>query len=150
MSLIKWEPFGDLDRFFNNDDLPGFRDMGWDLSADVYEKDGNIIAEMNVPGVDPDKLDVSVEDGYMRVSGSREEKDEKKEKNYYSKQIRYGSFEKTVRLPDHVDAGNATAEYENGKLTVTIPKPSEEKKKDDGICLKLRIPPQARSSRNQR
>lgn len=131
MSLIKWEPFGDLDRFFGDDlsHFPTARDMGWDLSANVYEKDGKVIAEMNVPGIDPENVAVSVEDGFMRVTGSREEKDEKKDKHYYSKEIRYGSFEKVIRLPEHVDANKAEAEYEKGELKVTIPTKDKEEPK---------------------
>jgi len=128
MDLIKWEPFGDMDRFF--EDFPSFPKMekfGWDLAVDVYEKDKNIIAEMNLPGVDPDKIDISVEDNHMRVSGSREESKEEKKKQYYSKEIKRGSFERVVRLPSEVQKAKVKAEYEGGKLTITLPKTATSK-----------------------
>lgn len=123
MSLIKWEPFGDIDRFF--EDFPSFPrqdKFGWDLAVDVYEKDNNVIAEMNLPGIDPDNIDISVEDNYLRVSGSREESKEEKDKQYYSKEIKRGSFERAVRLPDAVEKDKVKAEYDNGELTITLPK----------------------------
>lgn len=120
MAIIKWEPFGGIDRFF--EDLPAFPKQGIDLAIDVYEKDRNVIAEMNLPGIDPDKIDVSVEDNYLRVSGSREESTEEKKRHYYSKEIRRGSFERVVRLPAEVQRDKAVAEYKNGELTITLPK----------------------------
>ena len=127
MSLIKWEPFGGLDRFF--EDLPSelFSRAGFDLAVDVYEEKGNIVARMNLPGVDPEKVEVNVENGYLRISGSREEEKEEKGKHYYSREIRKGSFERAVRLPGDVDEGKAGAEYENGVLTTTLPKRESEK-----------------------
>lgn len=123
MTLIKWEPFGDIERFFG--DFPSFpklEKIGWDLAVDVFEKDNSIIAEMNLPGIDPDKIDISVEDNYLRISGSREDSKEEKKKHYYSKEIRRGSFERLVRLPDAVEKDKVKAEYKNGNLMITLPK----------------------------
>jgi len=80
------------------------------------------VAKMNLPGVDPNKLNVSIEDGLLRVSGSREEEKEKKNKHYYSKEIRSGSFERVISLPQPVQKDKVSAEYEQGVLKVTIPK----------------------------
>jgi len=120
MSLIKWEPFGDIDHFF--EDFPSFSKMDRDLAVDVYEDGTNVVAQMNLPGVDPDKVDVSVEDNYLHISGSREEEKEEKKKHYYSKEIRRGSFERVVNLPAVVEKDKVTAEYKNGQLKVTMPK----------------------------
>ena len=122
MSLIRWEPFGDIERFFDAEwprlDRRGF---GLDLAVDVYEDKGKVVAEMQLPGVDPAKLDVSVEGDYLKVAGSREEEKEDKGKNYYSKEIRRGSFERVVRLPKPVVADKAEASYEKGVLKVSMP-----------------------------
>lgn len=126
MSLIKWEPFGDFDRFFN--DSMGLsnrlQNMSFDLSIDVYEEGGNVVAEMNLPGVDPEKLDISVEDGYLTIAGSREETKEEndKDKHYYSKEIKRGSFSRMVRLPYDVEKEKVEAEFEQGVLKVVLPK----------------------------
>lgn len=121
MSLIKWEPLGDIDRFFNFD-FPVMPRFGFDFAVDMYEEKGQVIAEMNLPGVDPDKLNLAIEHDILRVTGSREETQETKKKNYYSKEISRGSFERTVRLPGEVEGSRTEAEYKNGVLKVTMPK----------------------------
>ncbi len=131
--LFSWRPFGE--RFFDEDfpvaTLPKF---GWDLAVDIYEKNGNVIAEMNLPGIDPDKIDISVEDGYLTVSGSREEKEESKEEDYYSKEIKRGSFERTVKLSHAVKKDKADASYKDGVLKITIPK---DEKKEGTVKVKV-------------
>jgi len=126
MPIVKWEPFGEFDRFF--DDLPsaGFGNMG-DMAVDLYEDGKNLIAEMNLPGIDAEKVDVSVEGNYLRITGRREEEKEKKAKQFYSKEIRRGSFERALRLPEPVNESKVTAEYQDGMLRVTLPKLEEKK-----------------------
>lgn len=113
-----------MDRFF--DDFPSFPQLhkwgGGDLAMDVYEEGNNVVAEMSLPGIDPEKIEVKVEGNYLRVYGAREETKEDKKKNYYSKEIRRGSFERAVRLPENVDEKNIKAEYKKGELKVVMPK----------------------------
>lgn len=125
MSLIKWEPFGQFDRFFDDFPSTSFAKMSADLAVDVYEKDGKVVAEMNIPGIDPKDIDVSVEDSYLRIAGSHSEEKENKEKHYYAKEIRRGSFERIVALPALVDKKGVDAEYEKGVLRITLPKATE-------------------------
>lgn len=125
MSLIKWEPFDEFDRFFRDlHPLTANRglQMGYDMAVDVYEDGNNVIAEMNVPGLTAADIDVEVEDNYLRVSGKREEVQEKKEKSHYAKEIRRGSFERVLQLPDLVEQDKVEAEYQNGVLKITMPK----------------------------
>src|SRR3989338_9486312 len=114
MALIKWEPFNEIDRFFEN--FPPLAKVGWDLAVDVYEKDNTLVAEMNLPGIDPEKISISVEDGYLRVAGSREESKEEKKKHFYSKEIRRGSFERVVRLPSVVQKDKVRSEEHTSEL----------------------------------
>ncbi len=121
--LIRWDPFGtDLELF--DRDLFQFPTMkvGFDLAADVYEKNGNVIAEMNIPGIVADKFDISVEGDVLRVHGTRDEEQETKDQEYYSKEIKRGSFERVLQLPAQVVADKASAEYKDGVLKVSIPK----------------------------
>ena len=129
MAIIKWSPIGDLDRLLA-DDFPTLRiaKFGEGLAVDLYEEDGKVIAEMHLAGIDPNKIDVSVEENYLRISGAKEEKKEEEKKNYYYKEIQRGAFERTVRLPYRVKGGDAKASYENGILKVVIPKDEEAKK----------------------
>ena len=104
MSVTKWESFGK------------------DLAIDVYEENSNVIAKMNVPGIAKDNIQVSIENGNLHVSGKREEKKEIQEKDYYHKEIKRGSFDRVISLPDDIDASAMTWELSDGVLTVTIPK----------------------------
>lgn len=136
MRLIKWEPFQDMERLFDdNVSLFSFPKLSWDLAVDVYEDKENVIAEMNLPGINPDKVDVSIEGDYLRITGSRDEKEEKKDKNYYHKEIRHGSFERTIRLPVEVKKNGTEAEYKDGVLKITMSKKEEEK----GEKVKIKV-----------
>ncbi len=127
MSLIKWEPFDELDDFF--DDFESFESASDVLATDIYEKGGDVIVEMNIPGVDLNKINVEVEDGYLKVSGAHETSSEEKKKDYYSKEIRRGSFQRIIPLPSRVKEDKVDASYDDGVLKVTLPKIAEEKSK---------------------
>lgn len=134
MSLIKWEPFDDLDRVFRNLSLsPTFKIPDLDLACDVYEDGNNLVAEMNLPGLDGKNIDVEIEDNHLRVSGRREEIKEKKEKSHYNKEIRRGSFERVIALPRTVEQKGVEAEYKDGVLKIVMPK------KEDGGGNKIKV-----------
>lgn len=120
MSLIKWEPFKDIDAVF--DSFPSFMRTGSDLAVDLSEKDDNIIAEMHLPGIDPDKIEISVENDYLCIAGTREETKENVKNQYYSKEIRRGTFERIVHLPSKVKEDEVSAQFKNGELIITLPK----------------------------
>jgi len=115
-----------MDRFFDRDDewlMPVFpRGDFMKPAMNVEETDKEVIAEVEIPGFDPEKIDVTVEDGVLKISGKMEEKKEEKERGYWRKEIRRGSFERAVRLPVAVKEDEAKAAYEKGMLTVTVPK----------------------------
>ena len=130
MAIVRWDPFRSLDRIFEDDfPLNTYKaSVPSDLSVDVYEKGNDVIAEMHLAGMNPENIDVSVEDNYLRVTGCKEEAKEEKDKSYYYKEIQRGSFERTIRLPMNVRDDQAKASYENGVLKVVIPKEDVEKK----------------------
>lgn len=132
MSLIKWTPFvgpsfsDDMDRFFDN----------WPLSQgnfvpaiDVYQDKDNVIVETALAGIDPEKVDISVENDVLTIRGEMEKKSEVEDKDYYRKEIRSGSFYRAVQLPTRVSGDDAEALYEKGVLKITIPKAPEAKPK---------------------
>jgi len=138
MSLIKWEPFENFDRLLQ--DFGGLSTnqnsrVGFDLAADVYEDGNNLVAEMNLPGLKGDDIDVEVEDDHLRINGKREEVQEKKEKSHYAKEIRRGSFERIIHLPSTVDRKGVEASYKEGVLKVTMPK--KEKTEDSKVKVKV-------------
>lgn len=125
MPLVPWRPFSNLDRFFEDEDwflpvLPRWEKIK--PAMDIYEADKEVIAEVNLPGIDPEKIDVSVQDGVLRVSGKMEEKKEEKEKGYWRKEIRKGSFERVATLPVAVKENAIDATYDKGVLKIVMPK----------------------------
>jgi HSP20 family protein len=124
MKITNWEPMSRLDHFFDENLFPYFshtNKIGFDLAVDVYKKGDTVIAKMSLPGVEIDEIDVSIEDNILTISGTREEESEIDQNNYYSKEIRRGSFSRSVSLPKSVDADKAEATYKKGELTITIP-----------------------------
>lgn len=120
-NLIQWKPGGEFDRFMGDSLLPSFPKIGLDLAVDLYEEKGDVIVKMNLPGVDAKELDIEIDGDVLTISGSRQEEHETDEKDYYSKEIRRGSFMRSVSLPASVDAEKAHASYKDGVLSVTIP-----------------------------
>lgn len=140
MAIIPWKPFDELDRFFEDENwlsIPRMRMSMRFPEMDVYEKDNNVVAEINVPGFDPKNFDISVKDGILRVRGNAEEKKEEKNKNYWRKEIRSNSFERAVSLPSSVNEDKIDATYEKGVLKLVIPK-SPEKQQGKKIEVKAK------------
>lgn len=131
MSLIKWTPF--LDPFEEMDKnmgefLPTLRNSQNFMPAiDMYEDKDHVIVETQLAGIDPEKVDISIENDVLSIKGEGEKKSEVDEKNYYRKEIRRGSFYRSIPLPAHVQGNMAKAIAESGVLKITIPKAPEAK-----------------------
>jgi len=136
MAIVKWEPFGEFDRFFDDFGGRSVRSMSRNMAADLYEDGDNLIAEMSISGIDPEKVEVSIEGEYLRVSGTGEEEQEKKDKKFYSKEIYRGSFERTIYLPESVDEGAVEAECKDGLLKIMMPKKGNLKKEKIKVTVK--------------
>jgi HSP20 family protein len=126
MAIIKWEPFDEVDSFFEDFPIQSINKIGLDLAVDLYEENENIIAKMNLPGVNPDKINISVENNMLHVSGAHEEEKEEKKKHYYHKEIKKGSFERVVSLPQVIKNEGVSAEYKHGVLKIILPKTKKE------------------------
>lgn len=131
MPLIPWHS-DEFDRMFGDEwFLPVLRrDAKFEPLLDLSEDEKNLVAEVSLPDADPDKIEVSVEDQMLRIAGSTEEENEEKEKGYWRREIRRGSFERAVRLPVPVDEDKVRARYAKGVLTVTMPKADRARKKN--------------------
>src|SRR5574344_83942 len=118
MSLIKWAPFfsdDEMDKAFG-EFLPAVRgdQFGFTPAVDMYEDQNNIIVETQLAGIDPEKVDISVENNVLCLKGESEKKSEVDDKNYYRKEIRRGAFYRSIALPEKVDSEKATAVNEGG------------------------------------
>ncbi len=143
MALIRYNPYRDIERFFDEwaakfDEL-AFPEISLieEPKMDIYEKNGKLVAEIAMPGVDPKSIDVSVEDNVLRVEAKKEEKVEEKKKNYYRKEIKAGYLKRMVALPVEVVDKKAKATYQNGVLKIEIPKKEEKKKKTKKVPVKV-------------
>lgn len=131
--IIKWTPFPeqfeDMDKLFQ-EFLPVARSgMGFMPAVDVYQDKDTVIVETQLAGIDPEKVDISIENDVLTIKGESEKKSEVEDKNYYRKEIRRGSFYRSVPLPTHVMGDKASAEAKDGVLKVSIPKAPEAKPK---------------------
>lgn len=133
-AIIKWtpffEPYEDMDKMFS-DFMPAVRgnQSGFTPAIDMYEDKDNVIVEAQLSGIDPDKVSIAIENDVLSIKGESEKKSEIDEKNYYRKEIRRGSFYRSVPLPAHVQGDNAKAVAEDGVLKISIPKAPETKPK---------------------
>ena len=101
----------------------------WAIPVDVVEEDGNLLVHASLPGLNPDDIEVSLEDSVLTIKGRTEEDHERHEGGYLLRERRSGSFYRTLRLPETVDADKADPHYENGVLTITMPKVESKKVK---------------------
>jgi len=124
MALISWRPFlKDWEDLFEElGEFPRLPIVIEEPKIDIYEEDNNLVVEMDVAGIDPSKLQVSIKDNVLRAEGGEEKKVEEKKKDYYRKEIRRGYIKKVVSLPIPVDESKAQATCEDGILKIVVPK----------------------------
>ena len=128
MSLIPWSPF--LDTFET------LESANFIPAIDVYEDKDDVIIEASLAGIDPKDVNISVKDDVFILEGTRSKASEVEEKNYYRKEVRTGSFHRSVMLPASVQADKADANFANGILKVILPKEAKAKSKSIKIQVK--------------
>ncbi len=139
--IIKWspffEPFEEMEKIFSDFmPVPRSTQASFVPAIDMYEDRDNIIVETQLAGIDPNKVDVSIENDILTIKGESEKKSEVEDKNYYRKEIRRGNFYRSIQLPTHVLGDKASAVAEDGVLKITIPKAPEAKPKTIKIKTK--------------
>ena len=138
--LMRWNPAREMmslrnefDRLFENFmDLPQFhenRGLDWGLALDVAENDNNYTIKASVPGINPDDIDITLTDNVLTIKGEFKEENTVEEEKCHLRERRSGSFGRSVTLPVSVNADAVEANYDNGVLTLTIPKAEEVKPK---------------------
>ncbi len=97
--------------------------------TDVSETDREVTVVANIPGIDPDKIEIDAGDSSIRLSGKLEKEAEEKGRQFYRYEREYGEFSREVPLPAKVDPDKVSAKAKNGVLTITLPKIEKESRK---------------------
>jgi HSP20 family protein len=145
-SLVRWDPFDDMrglrhrmDRLFG--DFFGPRVLTWEpaelgFALDVYETDDALVVKGALPGVRPDEVDISVTGDVLTIKGETKSEEETKNGSYHRRELRYGAFSRSIPLPTRVNHEKAEATFENGILTISLPKAEEVKPKNIKIAAR--------------
>lgn len=134
-TLVRWEPLrevtsmhAELSRLMNGlFDGNGRQTQSWVPTVDVWETDESLVYAFDLPGIPQDKLTVEVEDGTLTVSATRERTERASESGYRRFERRFGSFTRSVGLPQGVAEDSIAASYTDGVLEVRVPKPEQAK-----------------------
>jgi HSP20 family protein len=147
MAIVKWQPFSELvslrdamDRLFEDSyvrpSLATSFGEGMGTPVDMYQTDKDVVVKASLPGVKPEEVDISITGDVLNIEGEHKEEQEVKEKGYFRKELRYGTFSRSLQLPVAVKTDKADAVFENGVLTLTLPKAEEAKPKQIKVKAK--------------
>ena len=145
-NLIRWEPAREMmtlreamDRLFDDAFTRPFSLSGnnWSIPAvDMYQTDNEVVVKAALPGIKADEVQINVTGEVLTLKGETKQENETKEKAYHIREQRWGAFERSLVLPTEVVADKAKADFENGILTITLPKADEVKPKTINIKTK--------------
>jgi len=147
MAVIKWDPFRDLNMLQDRMNRL-FEDAGrgirrneepasttiWSPAVDIYETDGEIVVQAELPGMDRKDIALHLEDNVLTIRGDRQFKKETKEDNYHRIERSYGRFSRSFSLPTTVDEDKIRADYKDGVLKIALPKKEQAKPKQIQIA----------------
>lgn len=105
-------------------------------AVDVVEKDKAFEITAELPGMEEKNIDIGVSGGMLTIKGEKQEEKEEKKKGYYLSERRFGSFERSFRVPLGVDTDKIAASFKKGVLTVTLPKKPDAQKPEKKISVK--------------
>jgi HSP20 family protein len=139
-SMQTWDPFREMvtlrdamDSLFENALIQpsgGSRGTaGQYLPVDLMEKGDNFVVRVSLPGINPDDLNVTVVENVLTIQGEVRSDEQEKDTRYHVRERRWGAFSRQIALPTSVDANAVQADYNNGVLTLTLPKSEEAKPK---------------------
>lgn len=135
MSLVRWNPFGELERNFDSLNKWPVSNGAWSPRVDILENDDNVVITAEVAGVDKKDVNITLEKGILSISGERKLENEDKKDNYHRMERYYGSFHRHFHLSDNLDGDKVDAKMENGILKVTVAKKPEVKPKQISISV---------------
>jgi HSP20 family protein len=140
MTIVRWEPLrefstlqNEMNRLFNTVfDAPTAGNGGstlrrWMPAMDLVETADSFVLRADLPGLTEDDVKIEFDDGTLTVSGERKSEHEAKGEGYYRVERAFGSFSRSLTLPQGIDPEAVTASFDRGVLEVSIPKPEERK-----------------------
>jgi len=146
--LINTHPFEDIEKVRSEMDslldtfLFGVPQKGdsweeaeWLPAVDVAETKNEVVVKVEAPGMDSKEFDISLSEGTLTISGEKKQEKEEKEANYHLIERRYGTFTRSIPLPQAVESDKISTSYKNGVLTVMFPKSEGTKRKE----IKIKI-----------
>lgn len=132
MSIVKYDPFAPargiqnvFENFFNRNHLADYFGNEFTTSTpsvNVIEKEDHFRIEVAAPGLEKQDFEVNVDKDYLSISAKRENQSETKDETYTRREFNYTTFQRSFRLPDHVNAEQIGANYDKGVLSITLPK----------------------------
>ena len=146
MALIRWEPVRELNtiqsemnRLFNTlFDAPAPANgqaRRWIPAMDLVETVDEFVLRADLPGLTEENVNIEFEDGVLTISGERKSEHEEKKEGFYRVERSYGSFSRSLTLPEGVDPDAVKASFDRGVLEVRIPKPEERKPRKVAISV---------------
>jgi HSP20 family protein len=120
MPLIKWEPFREMNNVKES----------WSPAVDIFETENEVVIKAELPGLQPEDIDIKLENNVLMLKGERRFEKETKNENYHRVELSYGNFTRSFSLPAFVDDSKVHAEYKNGLLRVVLPKKEQAKPKE--------------------
>lgn len=151
MSLLtrfeRWDPFDELNLLRNRMDRlwtrmteeePVLAD--WSPTSDIVESKDEITIKAELPGIEEKDIDIEIENGVLTIKGERKAEKKEEEKGYRRIERSYGSFLRTFTMPTTVEADKIIADFNNGVLTVHLPKSAAAKPKTIKVEVKKQLP----------
>jgi HSP20 family protein len=141
MNLIRWQPFSDMvtlrqamDRLFEDgfvrpSQLIATFGDGAGTPIDMYQTDESVVVKATLPGIKPEEVDITISGDTLTIKGETRTEKEVKKENYFRQEISYGAFNRNILLPSSLQTDKADATFENGVLTLNIPKAEDAKPK---------------------
>jgi HSP20 family protein len=127
--VMKPEPFSqEVNRLFATlFDASEARSQRWLPAMDLVEAEDHFVLRADLPGLSEDDVSIEIQDNTLTISGERKSEHEQRERGWYRVERQFGSFSRSLALPEGIDADAVTASFEKGVLEVKIPKPEERK-----------------------
>jgi HSP20 family protein len=142
-TVVRWAPFSELaslqnemSRFMNGLlDSNGRTTQSWIPTADVWETEDEVVYAFDLPGIPEEKISVELDEGALTITAEREREQQVEDGRYFRFERRFGTFSRTIGLPQGVTEESVKAEYRNGVLEVHVAKPEQPKPRKIEIAV---------------